>query len=155
VSIDLPYVDEHAIPIEEPPGLVWTALRRYAAASIGMSGSNPLAWLLGTVPRPGFELAEAVPAGRLTLTGRLRFSRYALVFELHSTDNGSTVLSAKTYAVFPGPHGRMYRALVVGTRAHALATSHMLRAIRRLSSTGRAEPPDGAGGRRPTLTPGG
>jgi hypothetical protein len=135
VSIDgdLPYVDEHAITIAVPRDLVWTALWRYATTSIGVSGGNPLARILGTAPRSGFEVAEAVPPARLILAGRHRFSRYALVFELHDRADDSTVLRAKTYAVFPGPHGRMYRVLVIGTRVHVLATSHMLRAVRRLS----------------------
>jgi hypothetical protein len=133
VSIDLPYLDEHSITIAVPRDLVWPALRRYAATSIGVFDRSPLALLLGTEPPSGFGLAEAVPGDRLTLTGRHRFSRYALVFELHAVEDGSTVLRAKTYAEFPGLHGRIYRALVVGTGAHALATNHMLRAIQRLS----------------------
>ncbi|MDQ3615677.1 MAG: hypothetical protein M3393_03455 [Actinomycetota bacterium] len=131
---DLPYVDEHAITIAAPHDLVWTALRCYATTSIGVPDGNPLARILGTLPRSGFEVAEAVPGERLTLVGRHRFSRYALVFELHVMADDSTVLRAKTYAAFPGPHGRMYRVLVIGTRAHVLATNHMLRAVRRLSS---------------------
>jgi hypothetical protein len=133
VSIDLPYVDEHAITIAVPRDLVWPALRRYAATSIGVPDRSPLALLLGTAPPSGFGLAEAVPGDRLTLTGRHRFSRYALVFELHAVEDGSTVLRAKTYAEFPGLRGRIYRALVIGTGAHVLATNHMLRAIQRLS----------------------
>jgi len=131
----LPYVDEHAITIAAPRDLVWAALRRYAARSIGLSGGSPLAGALGTVPRSGFEVAEAVPGDRLTLSGQHRFSRYALVFELRDAAGDGTVLTAKTYAAFPGPHGRVYRVLVIGTRAHVLATDHMLRAVRRLSLT--------------------
>lgn len=43
------------------------------------------------------------------------------------------MLRATTYAGFPGPHGLMYRALVIGTGAHVFATSRMLHAIRWLS----------------------
>lgn len=133
VNIDLPFVDEHAITIPVPRDLVWAALRRYAATSIGVLDRSPLALLLGTTPRSGFELAEVVPGGRLTLAGRHRFSRYALVFELQGIDGDGTLLRAKTYAEFPGLHGRVYRALVIGTRAHAVTTTHILRAIHRLS----------------------
>jgi hypothetical protein len=35
-----------------------------------------------------------------------------------------------TYADFPGPHGRAYRAAVVGSRGHVLAVRRMLAAIR-------------------------
>jgi hypothetical protein len=133
-SIDLPYIDEHAITIAVPRDLVWTALRRYAATSIGFPGGNPLARVLGTAPRSGFEVAEAVPPDKLTLAGRHRFSRYALAFELHDTADDSTVLRATTYAEFPGSRGQIYRLLVIGTRVHVLATSHMLRTVQRLSS---------------------
>ena len=132
MSINLPYVDEHSITIAAPRDLVWTALQHYAATSIGIPGGSPLARILGTAPRSGFELTETVPTDRLTLTGRHRFSRYALVFELRDATGHGTVLQAKTYAAFPGPHGRMYRVLVIGTGAHMFATGRILHAIRRL-----------------------
>jgi hypothetical protein len=47
------------------------------------------------------------------------------------------VLTATTRAAFPGARGQAYRALVIGTRAHVLATRHMLHAVRRLSLTER------------------
>lgn len=134
IERDLPYVDGHAITIATPRDLVWTALRRYAATSIGISDGNPLARILGTAPRSGFEIAEETPRQRLALAGRHRFSRYVLVFELHDMADDATVLRAKTYAVFPGLHGRIYRGLVIGTRAHVVATNNILRSVRRLSS---------------------
>jgi hypothetical protein len=133
ITGDLPYVDEHAVTIAAPRDRVWAALRRYAATSIGVPDGSPLARVLGTAPRSGFAVAEAVPGDRLTLAGGHRFSRYALVFELRDTAGDGTVLSAKTYAAFPGLHGRVYRVLVIGSRAHVVATGHMLRAVRRLS----------------------
>jgi hypothetical protein len=114
--------------------------------TIGVSGTSPLARILGTMPRSGFEVAQAVPAETLTLAGRHRFSRYALVFELHDAAGGGTVLSAKTYASFPGLRGRVYRVLVIGAGAHVVATGHMLRDVRRLSLRTQASP-DGAPGR--------
>jgi hypothetical protein len=138
VSSTLPYVDEHAITIAAPREVVWAALCRYATRSIGVSRGSPLGRVLGTVPPSGFEVSETVPGDRLTLAGRHRFSRYALVFELHdaAADDAAadrTVLTATTYAAFPGPHGRVYRVLVIGTRAHVRATGRMLRAVRQLS----------------------
>jgi hypothetical protein len=135
VSIDLPYVDEHVITIAVPRDQVWTALRRYVTTSIGISESSPLARVLGTAPRSGFQVVEEVPGDRLTLGGHHRFSRYELVFKLDGTADDSTVLRAQTYAAFPGIHGRIYRVLVIGTRAHALATRHMLHAVRQISTT--------------------
>lgn len=129
---DLPYVDEHAITVEVPRDQAWAALNRYAA-SIGLPEGSPMARILGTAPRSGFAVAESVPASTLTLAGRHRFSRYALVFELDDAAGDAVVLRAKTYAVFPGLHGKVYRALVIGTRVHVLATNRMLGSVRRLS----------------------
>src|SRR5206468_2870118 len=105
----------------------------YVTTSIGVSDASPLGRILGTAPRSGFEVTEEIGGDRLALAGRHRFSRYALIFELHEIADDSTVLRARTFAVFPGLHGRIYRALVIGTHAHALATNHMLCAVRRLS----------------------
>ena len=36
-------------------------------------------------------------------------------------------------AAFPGPLGRVYRALVIGTRGHVVAVMHMLRSVRQMT----------------------
>jgi hypothetical protein len=130
---DLPYVDTNQTRIAASRDLVWTALRRYVDSSLGIGEGNPLAWLLSAEPRTGFEVARAVPNQQLSLAGRHRFARYLLVFDLADVAAGETLLSARTYSDFPGPHGRVYRALVIGTRFHVVATKHMLHSIRRLS----------------------
>lgn len=43
------------------------------------------------------------------------------------------LVSARSYAHFPGLHGRLYRALLVGTGAHVLSVRRMLRTIERTS----------------------
>jgi hypothetical protein len=126
---ELPFVDEHRIEIAASRGLVWTALRRYADSSLRLAG--PLRPLLGTEPPAGFEVTREVPNRHLGLAGRHRFARYLLAFDLTDGVAGATVLSARSYAAFPGPHGRAYRALVIGTRGHVVAVRYMLRAIRR------------------------
>ena len=80
-------------------------------------------------------LTIAAPHERLTLTGRHHFSRYLLVFDLGDAPDGATRLRATSYAAFPGPHGRVYRTLVIGTRLHVVATTHILRSVRRLTRT--------------------
>jgi hypothetical protein len=108
-----------------------------------MRAAGPLGFLLGTAPRrasgsglqpgatvPGFAVAEVEPARRVRLTGRHRFSVYALTFEL-APDVGGTVLTARTNAAFPGPHGRLYRLLVISSGAHRVAVGRILRAVRR------------------------
>jgi hypothetical protein len=129
----LPYVDEHSVDIREPRDVAWTALEQFATG-LGFGRGNPLAAILGTQPRGGFRVAERVPGERLSLEGRHHFSRYRLVFELVPSTAGAIRLRATTYAAFPGLQGRVYRALVIGSRGHALATAQMVRIIRRRSA---------------------
>lgn len=138
---ELPFVDEHSITIDASRAIVWTALRRHVATSLRVDRS-PLAWVLGTQPAAGFEISELRPGERLTLVGRHRFSRYELAFDLSEAGCGTT-LTARTRAAFPGVHGRVYRAVVIGTRGHAVATRRILRAVGRLARD--AAPTDPAG----------
>jgi hypothetical protein len=133
----LPYVDEHRLVVAAPRGQVWTGLRHYVDAFLADAERSLLARLLDTHPRAGFEVASAVAGSRLDLTGRHRFSRYRLVFELADAAGEQTLLTARTYAAFPGLHGRVYRSLVIGTRAHVVATNHILRGVRRATTEHR------------------
>ncbi len=139
---ELPFVDEHTIRIAASRQLVWTALQRYVATSLRVVEGAALARILGTQPPTGFEVFESRPTERLTLVGRHRFSRYMLAFDLTEASDGITRLRAETYAAFPGVRGRVYRTLVIGTRAHVIATRHVLRSIRRLTVelTSEADP---------------
>jgi len=128
---ELPFVDEHRIRIAAPRDHVWRVLRRYVDSSLGVSERSPLGLLLGTQPRAGFEVEREIPGEQLDMAGRHRFSRYRLVFELVDTADNETQLSARTYAEFPGLRGRVYRALVIGTRMHVLATNQILKSVRR------------------------
>jgi hypothetical protein len=132
-TADLPYVDEHTITIGAPRTVVWTALQRFVVADLLLADRHPLGMILGTEPRGGFAVSDSAPAERLTLVGRHRFSRYLLRFGLTVVADGATQLSARTYAAFPGVRGRVYRALVIGTGAHRVATRRILRAVRRRS----------------------
>src|SRR5690625_635700 len=127
---ELPYIDEHTVRVDAPRQPVWTALQRYVTSLLRGAESNPLVALLGPDPRAGFAVAESTEQQRLILVGRHRFSRYQLVFELTDDPGGGTLLHARSYAAFPGLHGRAYRALVIGTGLHVVATNYMLRAIR-------------------------
>jgi len=135
----LPYIDEHATTVGGSREQAWRALvetmRRQTA------GGEPLARLLGCDPAagtarfdgqpgqaiPGFRVAEAEPGARLVLRGRHRFADYQLTFLLD--DDGR--LRARTHAAFPGLRGHAYKTLVIGTRAHVLATRRILRAAAR------------------------
>ena len=131
IEAELPFVDEHALAIDASRGAVWAALERFVDGMIGGSGTDLFARILGTEPRSGFAVADRVPLRELVLEGRHRFARYRLSFVLDDTDGGGTVLRARTHAVFPGARGRVYRALVIGTRLHVAATRGMLHAVKR------------------------
>jgi len=132
----LPYIDEHAISVGAPRERVWEAVVEVVRRE--MTGAERIARALGCDPAvaserfdgsvgqtiPGFRVAAAEPGRRLELRGRHRFSDYQLTFLL---DDGR--VRAETRAAFPGLHGRCYRALVIGTRGHRLATRRLLRQI--------------------------
>jgi hypothetical protein len=132
---ELPFVDEHTRIVDASPDATWRALTRHATGGLLFGRRNPLALILGTEPRGGFAIADSVDGSTLDLTGRHHFSRYLLRFVLTGV-NGKTRLAARTYALFPGPHGRIYRALVIGSGAHAVATRGILRTVAELAERG-------------------
>lgn len=106
--LDLPYVDTHTSVVAAAPDAVWRAVGE-------------------TVDHPGFHVVTAVPAKELALAGSHRFATYALIFRLEEAGAGRTRVRAESRAAFPGPAGRLYRLLVIGTGGHALAVRRMLR----------------------------
>ena len=116
-----------------PQDRVWRALRHYVDASLTKDRDSVVVRLLGTEPRSGFAVTQELPGTQVSLSGSHRFSRYLLVFELVDAGDGATQVSARTYADFPGVRGRVYRALVIGTRLHVVAVGAMFRSIRRAS----------------------
>ena len=129
----LPFVDEHSVEIAAAPDAVWEALwtelgRRFG----GTRGSRLFARVLGvrdTEPIVGFHVTEEEQGRSLVLEGEHRFARYRLTFRF---EDGR--LSAATHAAFPGPHGRVYRALILPTGFHARVVNRVLEAIRRDAS---------------------
>jgi hypothetical protein len=132
-SAVLPFVDEHTITIPASSDQAWNALERFVAVSLCRTDHSILSRLLGTESPGGFEVAERVPADRLSLVGRHRFSRYQLTFELKAAPDHTTTLHARTYAAFPGLPGRLYRTLVISTGAHRVVTNRLLRTVRRFA----------------------
>jgi len=140
----LPFVDEHGVEVAAPPEEVWDSVRRVAEGSFSSPATARFARLLGCEPAaasgprplaegsaiPGFAVARAEPGSELALTGRHRYSEYALVFHLEGNGEG-TRLRAETRARFPGVSGRIYRTAVIGTRAHVLVTMRLLNAVKR------------------------
>jgi uncharacterized protein YndB with AHSA1/START domain len=140
---ELPYVDTHTVRIAAPPEAVWPALVRTVVASFSGARVESAARLLGCTParasdwsRPGpegtlagFRAQTVEPPVLLVLAGRHRFSRYALTFRLEEAEGG-VWCRAETRAAFPGLHGRLYRAAVIGTGGHRVLLRRMLRHVR-------------------------
>lgn len=145
----LPFMDDHVIRIDASARAVWAALVRVMRSSFAMKLPAPILWLwdLRETQRSGiwsdsvsvgdtllgFRVEECQPERRLSLGGRHRFSRYELRFELEPTDAGSIEIHAKTFAAFPGVHGRLYRAIVISTGGHRLAVRRLLKSVARLA----------------------
>ncbi len=142
---DLPFIDEHAVEVERAPADVWRVLVEGADRAFSGSRTARVAQLLGCAevapggPRPlavgstlpGFRVVIVEPQQTLALAGRHRFSRYALVFQIDELGPSRSRLRAITRAAFPGLQGRMYRALVIGTKGHVVAVRRLLGAVQR------------------------
>jgi hypothetical protein len=132
----LPYIDEHSTAVGGSTAEAWDAL--VSGLRAGLAGGGRIARVLGCDPAtaserfegrvgdavPGFRVVESEPGHRLALEGRHHFSRYRLTFVV-----GDGRLRAQTHAAFPGVHGRLYRAAVIGTGGHRVATRMLLRRI--------------------------
>jgi len=135
----LPFVDEHTALLNAPIKHCWAALERYVRKSLLAGHGNLLGPILRTEPSAGFGVDLREPPTHLRLTGRHRFSRYALDFRLTAQGNAS-VLVAQTYAEFPGLAGQAYRTAVIRSGAHRILMKRMLGAI----ATKADSPPDKA-----------
>lgn len=136
--LELPYIDQHTVMVAASRDVVWRVLERYVAAFLRRAENGVFTTLLRAEPRAGFEIAERVAADRLVLAGRHRFARYQLAFDLTDAADGTVLLRATTHAEFPGVRGRVYRALVIGTRLHVVTTTGILRSIRRRAESNAA-----------------
>ena len=137
----LSHIDEHASIVNADSGRVWRALGEVLGRE-RLPGRGVVARLLDAQPAtrsgdpllagstlPGFSVVRSEPHSELALEGRHRFASYALIFRLGEAD-GRTTIRAETRATFAGAGGRIYRALVIGARTHALAVRSMLGGVR-------------------------
>ncbi|WP_411104556.1 hypothetical protein [Streptomyces sp. cmx-4-9] len=138
----LPLLDDHRLFVAAPVPITWDSLTTWVARThLGINGG--FAHLVGTEPRavtgtvpekgstfPGFAVTESSSGQHLVLTGRHRFAQYALVFVLGGHEDG-TMLGARSYAVFPGIAGTVYRRLVLGSGIHRILVRRMIREIGR------------------------
>lgn len=143
---ELPHVDEHVVDVAAPPEAAWAAVlavlrgafgRRSAlriAAALRCDPATTTAWDRPDVGStvPGFRVLAAEPPRLLVVAGRHRFSRYGIVWRIEPAPAGSRV-RAETRAVFPGPHGALYRLAVIGTGGHVVVTRRLLAQVARLA----------------------
>lgn len=125
---DLPYIDEHSIEVAAQPDAVFEAVIATFARFLSGRLGPVLSRLWGCQPPKAFEVIEQQRPTLLIMAGKHRFSRYGIVFRIAPTATGST-LSAESRAEFPGLAGGVYRAAVIGTRGHVVATRGLLRTI--------------------------
>jgi hypothetical protein len=127
----LSYIDQHAITVDADREETWSALLRVMCRD----PHDP-----STVPA-GFVLDDAQRPERFALKGRHPFAVYRWVFELDAepSDSTRTRLRATTWAAFPGLHGKIYRALVIGTGGHRVVTRLTLKRIASTALTERAQ----------------
>jgi len=124
-----PYVDDHGTSVAVPVDRAWAAVRAFVDDLLAPGSASRLTGLLATDPPDGFAVTEEQAPHLLSLAGRHRFSDYVLDLRVSPRDGGSRV-TAVTYAAFPGPRGRAYRAAVIGSRVHVVAVRRILAAIR-------------------------
>lgn len=147
----LPRIDEHSVEVEAARSEVWSALEDGLPRMTGGRRSATFARLLGChdltttaaapvrvgATIPGFHVSEVASLSLLALEGAHRFSRYRLTFHVDELGPVRSRVRAETHAAFPGPHGRVYRALVIGTRGHVLGVRRILRAVKRRAEAKR------------------
>jgi hypothetical protein len=149
---DLPYVDEHSTVITARADDVWAALLETLDRAFARPGASIYARAVGCAdgrasgPRPltegssipGFRIARALPPSELVLTGRHRFSTYALIFRIEQLDTKRSRLNAETRAAFPRVAGSVYRMLVIGTGGHVIAVRRLLARVQRATERVRS-----------------
>ena len=140
----LPFVDAWSVDVEASPRSVWDtvldsmpgpygslALRVWAVVwGADPAEANGLAAHVLGAERPGLAVCEVVPPATYALAGRHRFARYQVVFRIDQRDVTRSRLTAETFADFPGTAGRLYRAVVIDSRAHALVVRATLQVLR-------------------------
>jgi hypothetical protein len=128
---DLPHVDVHQVVLELPIEEAWDAVNHMVGHSFLLHDGHLLARVLGPEPRQGFYSEIEDRPTRLVLRGRHHFSTYRLSFVLEPVTPSTTCVRAITDAAFPGWQGSAYRAIVIGTGAHARIVQRILDRMRK------------------------
>lgn len=139
----LPCIDEHETSINVPAAVAWTAV----LAVVGRLTTRPAWRMFAKAVRckpdraigagvtvgealPGFLVARCEAPTEWALEGEHLFSRYVLTFRIAPVDSEQCRVAAHSSAEFPGPHGKIYRAMVIGSGGHAIGVRSILRSIK-------------------------
>jgi hypothetical protein len=141
----LPSIDVHEISVNVPPSVAWPAViavferlttrpawRLYAKAvrckpdrAIGDGSTVTVGDAL-----PGFLVTRCGAPTEWAFEGEHLFSRYALTFRITPVESAHCRIAAHSCAEFPGVHGSMYRAMVIGSGGHENGVRRILRSIK-------------------------
>ena len=119
---DLPFIDAHDLVLPVDRAAAWGRLQ-VAVERSAMLGAS------------GFPEREADAPERLRLAGAHPFATYELCFDLEELDasvDGApprTRVRATTHARFRRGLGRVYKAMVIGSGAHAWIMRRFLRQL--------------------------
>ena len=95
-----------------------------------------------TIPRPSRPVSSWTKPDRQN-DSRSKvdhlFATYRWVFELDAEAPQRTCIRSATWAHFPGLHGKIYRALVIGTGAHRVVVRLTLKRIASRALAGRTQ----------------
>ncbi len=141
----LPHIDTHTVDIDADNGRVWDVVVQSMEQALSGRAARSYAWVMqaddrrASGPRPlaagsttpGFRVVTATSPSELVITGRHRLAAYEMVFALTPLDGHRTRLACTTNAAFGRGPGRAYRALVIGSGGHAIATRRLLATLRR------------------------
>jgi hypothetical protein len=139
----LPRIDAHEVSVDAPALVAWSAV----LAVFGRVTTGPVWRTFARAVRctpdratgsldaagaamPGFLVARCEIPTEWALEGQHFFSRYALTFGVAPIDGAHCRITAQSSAAFPGAHGKMYRALVIGTGGHLIGVRGLLRTMK-------------------------
>lgn len=140
----LPAIDEHSIEIDAPAEATWAALFPTLSETLGGRFSRAITTRLDGSPTevagdlhhpggtlPGFVVCRSIAPVMFAMIGSHRFANYAIVIRIDLLPGQRSRARLESRADFPGAKGRLYKALVVGTRGHVIAVRMILRILKR------------------------
>jgi hypothetical protein len=127
---ELPFIDEHSVSVAVPVDRAFNVAAEIMPRMASTGPSSVYARLVGCDGGRPFHVESSERPRVLILRGRHRFSNYELALLIEPDGDASSTIRAATRASFPGVAGGLYRAAVIGTGAHRIATNRLLGLIK-------------------------